>query len=70
MFSFTPGQEAHDTHDGVPRVNLTDSAEDLQGLLAAMYNIAVVDIRQRWILCKKTVKLGQGIMLKNGKRPG
>ena len=40
MFSFTPGQEAQDTYDSVPRVNLTDSAEDLQSLLAAMYNIA------------------------------
>ncbi|KAF7791802.1 hypothetical protein EIP86_002826 [Pleurotus ostreatoroseus] len=46
MFSFSPGQEAQDTYDGVPRVNLTDSAEDLESLLAAMYNIASLPLRK------------------------
>ena len=40
MLSFTPGQDPHDTYDGVPRVDLTDDAKDLHGLLAAMYNVA------------------------------
>lgn len=42
MLSFSPGQEPHDTYDCVPRVDLADEAEDLQGLLGAMYNAAYV----------------------------
>ena len=40
MFSFTPGQDLRDIYDGVPRVDLADDAESMQGLLSAMYNAA------------------------------
>ena len=40
MLSFSPGQGPQDTYDGVPRVEFTDEAEDLQGLLGAIYNVA------------------------------
>ncbi len=38
MLSFTPGEGPHDVYDDLPRVDLTDAAEDLGSLLAAMYN--------------------------------
>ncbi len=40
MLSFSPGQGPQNTYDGVPRVDFTDEAQDLQGLLGAMYNVA------------------------------
>ena len=40
MLSFSSGTGPNDTYEGVPRVNLTDIAEDLELLLAGMYNAA------------------------------
>ncbi|KAF7791806.1 hypothetical protein EIP86_002830 [Pleurotus ostreatoroseus] len=46
MLSFEPGQGSHDMYDGVPRVDLTDEAEDLNSLLGAMYNVATLPLRR------------------------
>ena len=40
MLQFRPGTTSDEEYDGVPRVHLTDRAEDLATLLSAMYNPA------------------------------
>ncbi len=40
MLVFEPGQDAEDVYEGVPRVDLTDTAEDLAVLLGGMYDVS------------------------------
>ncbi len=42
MLAFSPGGDSADMYEGVPRVDLTDRAQDLAVLLGGMYNMTYV----------------------------